>query len=101
MAEITEPVLRDSPPWAMEEMIEAEPELVRSILHDRATEPAVERIAGAIRDAGEAPRITVAGCGSSEHAAMAIASSLADAVRARGGDAGAVRARQAFEAAVE
>jgi fructoselysine-6-P-deglycase FrlB-like protein len=101
MAEITEPELRDSPPWAMQEMIEAEPELVRSILTDPASEAVVARVAAAVRDAGDRPPVSVVGCGSSDHAAHAVAALIADAVGAGGGNADAVRARQAFEAALE
>src|SRR6478735_3373372 len=101
MAEIGEPVLREAPPWAMQEMIEAEPEQVRAILDDPALEAVVQRVAAAIRDGGDAPRVTVVGCGSSDHAAMAIAALLADAVAARGMDGSGVRSRQAFEAALE
>ncbi len=101
MVEIAEPVLRDAPPWAMQEMIEAEPELVRSILLDPALEAVVQRVAAAIRDAGDRPRISVVGCGSSDHAAMAIAALLGDAIRAGDRDVSGVRGRQAFEAALE
>src|SRR3954471_783975 len=101
MAEITAPVLRDTPPWAMQEMIEAEPALIRSTLADPALAAVVDRVAAAVREAGDAPRVSVAGCGSSEHAAMAIAALLAAPVSAGGKDATGVRSRQAFEAALE
>jgi fructoselysine-6-P-deglycase FrlB-like protein len=101
MVEIAEPVLRDAPPWAMQEMIEAEPELVRSILADPALEPEVRHVAAAIREAGESPRVSVVGCGSSDHAAQAVAALLADALQVRARDTSAVRSRQAFEAALE
>src|SRR5438128_433119 len=101
MAEITEPVLRDSPPWAMQEMIEAEPELVRSILTDPASAPVIERVAALIREAGDRPEVAIVGCGSSDHAAMAIAELIAEAVWDMGLDGSAVRSRQAFEAALE
>src|ERR1700750_3465146 len=101
MAEIGEPVLRDAPPWAMQEMIEAEPELVRSILEDPALEAVVARVGAAIREAGDAPRVTVVGCGSSEHAAMAIAALLAEGLPPRIRATSAVRSRQAFDAALE
>src|SRR4051794_11531931 len=101
MAEITEPLLRDAPPWAMEEMIEAEPELVRSILTDPALETVVTKVAAAIRDAGDRPQARIVGCGSSDHAATAIAELIGEAVSATGRDASAVHARQAFEAALD
>jgi glucosamine--fructose-6-phosphate aminotransferase (isomerizing) len=77
-----EPELRDGPPWAMEEMILAEPGLVAPIL---ALPEAVEA-AEWIR---ETETVVVTGCGTSEHAAMAGAALLA------------ARARDAFEAALD
>jgi glucosamine--fructose-6-phosphate aminotransferase (isomerizing) len=87
------PELRPGPPWAMEEMIEAEPGLVAPILEA----PAAARIAGWIAAAAAAgePVLTV-GCGTSEHAALGGAAMLAEAL-----GAGAVRARDAFEAALD
>src|SRR4051794_4544922 len=101
MVEITEPVLRDAPPWAMQEMIEAEPALVRSILSDPALQVGGDRIAATLRDATDVPRVAVVGCGSSDHAGVAIAALLAQAVAARGLDASGIRSRQAFEAALD
>ena len=77
------PELRPGPPWAMEEMILAEPGLVGPIL----AAPAVTEAAALIRAAGEP--VVLTGCGTSEHAAMAGAALL-------GGDA-----RDAFEASLE
>jgi glucosamine--fructose-6-phosphate aminotransferase (isomerizing) len=74
------PELRDGPPWAMEEMILAEPGLVRPLLDNPAAAEAAELIRGA------QPLITT-GCGTSEHAAMAGAALLPGA-----------RSRDAFEA---
>jgi fructoselysine-6-P-deglycase FrlB-like protein len=74
------PELRDGPPWAMEEMILAEPGLVRPLLDN----PAAAEAANLIR--GAQPLITT-GCGTSEHAAMAGAALLPGA-----------RSRDAFEA---
>jgi fructoselysine-6-P-deglycase FrlB-like protein len=76
----TTPELRDGPPWAMEDMILAEPGIVGPILGN----PAAAEAADAIR--GAEPLITV-GCGTSEHAAMAGAALLPGA-----------RSRDAFEA---
>jgi glutamine---fructose-6-phosphate transaminase (isomerizing) len=76
----TTPELRDGPPWAMEEMILAEPGLVGALLEN----PATAEAAAAIR--GADPLITT-GCGTSEHAAMAGAALLPGA-----------RSRDAFEA---
>src|SRR4051812_35637135 len=101
MVEITEPVLRDAPPWAMQEMIEAEPALVRSILSDPALQVRVDRIASMLRDTTGLARVAVVGCGSSDHAGMAIAALIGDAVAARGLDPSGIRSRQAFEAALD
>src|SRR5215208_1852611 len=63
-----EPELRSGPPWAMEEMILAEPALPDPIVHD----PAVAEAAGLVRAAAAAGApVVLAGCGTSEHAAMA------------------------------
>src|SRR5206468_3655937 len=74
------PELRDGPPWAMEEMILAEPGLVRPVLENPAAAEAADLIRGA------QPLVTT-GCGTSEHAAMAGAALLPGA-----------RSRDAFEA---
>src|SRR5918911_3023400 len=82
-----EPELRDGPPWAMEEMIEAEPGLVEPVLG--ASEAA--ELGGLVRAGGP---VVVVGCGTSEHAAMGGAAMLREA----GVDA---VARDAFEAALD
>src|SRR3954447_12701469 len=76
------PELREGPPWAMEEMILAEPGIVGPILSSEAAREAAAWLEGA------APVVTV-GCGTSEHAAMAGALLL-----------GAV-SRDSFEAALD
>src|SRR3954452_12228007 len=76
------PELRPGPPWAMEEMILAEPGLVPPILNS----PETLLAAGMLR---ETDTVVIAGCGTSEHAAMAGAA-LLDA-----------RARDAFEASLD
>jgi glutamine---fructose-6-phosphate transaminase (isomerizing) len=85
----------------MEEMIAAEPELVRSILGNPGLQAPVVRVTDAIRRAGGPARVSVVGCGTSEHAAMAMAALLVDALGAAGRPTVFVRARQAFEAALE
>jgi fructoselysine-6-P-deglycase FrlB-like protein len=77
------PELRDGPPWAMEEMINAEAGLVEPILNSSAALEAAE----SIREGGP---ITIVGCGTSEHAAMAGARLIDGA-----------RARDAFEASLD
>jgi fructoselysine-6-P-deglycase FrlB-like protein len=76
------PELREGPPWAMEEMILAEPGIVDAIIESAAAREAASWIAGA------SPVITT-GCGTSEHAAMAGAALLG------------ARSRDAFEAALD
>ena len=90
------PELRDGPPWITEEMVAAQPALVRGLLD--APPDGVTGVTAAIRDAQRAgDPITVIGCGTSEHGAMAIAALLAEAL---GGDAWppSVVARQSLDA---
>ena len=77
------PELRAGPPWAMEEMIYAEPGLVEPILASSAAVEAAE----SIREGGP---IVIVGCGTSEHAALGGAALIDGA-----------RARDAFEAALD
>jgi glutamine---fructose-6-phosphate transaminase (isomerizing) len=68
------PELRPGPPWVTEEMIAAQPSAVRGLLD---SPPAgVAEVAAAI---GDGP-VTVIGCGTSEHGAMAIAALLDEAL---------------------
>jgi fructoselysine-6-P-deglycase FrlB-like protein len=76
------PELRDGPPWAMEEMILAEPGLVAPIF----TSPEALEAAEWIR---ETETVVITGCGTSEHAAMAGAALLG------------ARSRDAFEASLD
>src|ERR1700742_387304 len=69
------PELRSGPPWAMEEMILAEPGLVGPIL----ASPAIADAAALVRTAGDPLILT--GCGTSEHAAMAGAALLGGGAR--------------------
>jgi fructoselysine-6-P-deglycase FrlB-like protein len=86
------PELRDGPPWVMEEMILAEPRLPGAILGD----PACRALGDVIRAAAAVGEpVVVTGCGTSEHAAMAVAELLAEALpQAR------VESRQALDAAI-
>jgi glucosamine--fructose-6-phosphate aminotransferase (isomerizing) len=81
------PELRSAPPWVMQEMIEAQPELLEAIATGADTAP----LALLLRVPGP---LTIVGCGTSEHASLAVAEILTEA----GTDA---RSRQAFEAALE
>ena len=76
------PELRDGPPWAMEEMILAEPGLVAPIL----ALPEADLAAAMLR---ETDTVVITGCGTSEHAAMAGAALLG------------ARSRDAFEASLD
>lgn len=67
------PAWRDGPPYAMTEMIAAEPALAERLVSRLGADPALERLVAAAR---EAVAVTVAGCGTSEHAAMGIAAFL-------------------------
>ncbi len=104
----TMPSRRDGPPFHMTEMIEAEPALAERILA-RLSGPAsgAAGLATAIRAAVERGRpIVVTGCGTSEHAAFAVAEILREAARAAGlpslvGQGGVPVAIQAFEGALE
>ena len=93
------PELRSGPPWVMQEMIAAQPEVVAALLSgppSDTTLAAVEAIASALED--EHP-VTVCGCGTSEHAAQAIAALLSAAVHS--GSSALVRARPAMSAALD
>ncbi len=93
------PELRDERPWTMEEMIDAEPELAERIASLKALAKSFERFAKRIAEvhaAGEP--ITVVGCGTSEHAARAVAAQLDEALGHRGPRP---VGRQALEAALD
>ncbi len=92
------PELRPGPPWVMQEMIEAEPALVKTLLSDppAGTSAAAE----VILDALEHHRpVIVAGCGTSEHAAHGVATMLRAAVDPQ--LSGLVQARPALSAALD
>ena len=123
-SELPAPVQRDGPPWWMTEMIAVEPALSTRVLRRMGVvrrssgvpgvPPKLEapgrdspagRLAASIRSALEAGEPIVAtGCGTSEHAAMAFAAILTDAIEWAGirgaGQPGAIMARQAFEASL-
>ncbi len=87
------PELRDGPPWIMEEMVAAQPALAPALLDSPPA--AVADVAAAVRDASRP--VTVVGCGTSEHGAMAVAAQLDRALG--GGWPPRVRARQSLDAA--
>ena len=82
----------------MAEMVSAQPELVAPILGD----PGAVDIARLVTEAvGRGEPVVIAGCGTSEHGAQAIARLLDAGLRQRGLRGGLVEARQALEAAVD
>ncbi|HET7520686.1 MAG TPA: hypothetical protein VFK61_04000, partial [Candidatus Limnocylindria bacterium] len=92
------PALRSGPPYAMTEMIAAEPALAERLLTALQDDPTVDRVAADIRatvGAGEA--VTFTGCGTSEHAAMAATLIVGDALRATGMADPRIGSVQAFE----
>jgi glutamine---fructose-6-phosphate transaminase (isomerizing) len=88
-----EPELRTGPPWAMEEMILAEEDLVGPIL---ASPEAADAAARVRRAAAAGEPVVLTGCGTSEHAAMAGAEMLREAL-----GTGTIAARDAFEASLD
>ena len=91
------PPIRSGPPYLMTEMIAAEPALAARIAARIAGQSALAELAEAIGTAAqEGAPITVTGCGTSQHGAMAIAALLTDTLGTQG-VRGVVRAVQAFE----
>jgi glucosamine--fructose-6-phosphate aminotransferase (isomerizing) len=100
-----QPSLRAGPPYHMTDMIAAEPFVAERLL-ERLSDPQgpAGRLAGAIGQAASSgASIVVTGCGTSEHAAQAIATIVRDALRDGGLPHGptSVIAAQAFELALE
>ncbi len=90
------PELRSGPPWVTEEMVAAQPGAVRGMLD--SPPDGVAEVAKAIHDAVQAGEpVSVIGCGTSEHGAMAIAALVEEA--AGGGWPARVAARQSLDAA--
>ena len=96
------PEVRGGPPWAMAEMIAAEPGLVGRIVGRVTADGSAAALAGALREAAAAGQpVIVTGCGTSEHAAMGTAAILRDAWRRAGLPGWGPVAAQAFELAQE
>jgi glutamine---fructose-6-phosphate transaminase (isomerizing) len=87
-----EPELRPGPPWIMEEMIWAQPELPEQIAGSEDAERLATHIRTAV-DAGEPVLFT--GCGTSEHAARAAHAIVGDAL-----PEAVLASRDAFEASL-
>jgi glucosamine--fructose-6-phosphate aminotransferase (isomerizing) len=98
------PSRRDGAPFHMTEMIEAQPRLAIRILDRLSTAGSARALAARVRAAARAGRpIIVVGCGTSEHAAQAVADILREAMRDAGlpsapGLGGGPIPIQAFEA---
>ena len=103
--ELPTPSVRAGPPYHMTDMIAAEPYLAERIL-DRLADPQgpASRLAGAIGQAASsgAP-IVVTGCGTSEHAAMAVVEIVREGLRSGGLPSGpaTVSSAQAFELSLD
>lgn len=75
------PRFRSRPPYVMTEMIAAEPALAERLLRRLAQNDGLAALADELRTAaGSGAPIRTTGCGTSEHAALAIAALLTDAL---------------------
>ena len=91
------PEARPGPPFLMTEMIAAEPALAERLVARVSLSAAASTLADRVRAAAASGEpIVTTGCGTSEHAAMAVAAMLEDAL---GGDAARVTCVEAFELA--
>ena len=87
------PAFRSRPPYLMSEMIAAEPALAERLVRRLAADEALGQLADAVRAAvAQRQPIVTTGCGTSEHAAMAIAALLEETL-----DVVEIRSVQAFE----
>ncbi len=94
------PGRRAGPPYAMTEMIEAEPALAGRLVRKLTADPGLVQVTELILDAVRHNRpVTITGCGTSHHAAMAVASLVADGLARAERPSYGVRAEQAFELA--
>jgi fructoselysine-6-P-deglycase FrlB-like protein len=92
------PAARSGPPYAMTEMIAAEPALAERLVRRLADDPALRALADEVRATADAGGpIILTGCGTSEHAAMVGAALLDDALRSAGVADSRVASVQAFE----
>jgi glutamine---fructose-6-phosphate transaminase (isomerizing) len=104
-AELPQPSVRTGPPFHMTDMIAAEPFVAERIL-DRLDDPQgpAGRLAGAIgQSASSGAPIVVTGCGTSEHAAIALVEILREGLRSGGLPSGpaTILAAQAFELSLD
>src|SRR4051794_35910981 len=71
------PAIRPGPPWAMAESIAAQPALAERIVDRVVADGSAARLADVLLEVARAGEpIVVTGCGTSEHAAIAIADIL-------------------------
>ena len=76
-----QPPFRARPPYVMTEMIAAEPALAQRLIHRLGEDPGVEELADLLRGAAAEGRpIITTGCGTSEHAAMGLATLVNEAL---------------------
>jgi glucosamine--fructose-6-phosphate aminotransferase (isomerizing) len=96
------PVAREAAPWAMAEMIAAEPAVAVRIGRRLGADGSAAALAALVREAalGGGP-VIVTGCGTSEHAAMGVAAILRDAWRDAGLPGWGPVSAQAFELELE
>ena len=96
------PTEREAPPWAMAEMIAAEPGLADRVAARVVADGSADALASLVRDAAaDGGPVVATGCGTSEHAAMAVAAILRDAWRAGGLTGRGPISAQAFELALD
>ena len=91
------PTFRSRPPYVMSEMIAAEPAVAERLVRRLGKDDALGRLASEVRGAVDAGHpVVTTGCGTSEHAAMAIAALLTEALELPAGRE--VRSVQALDA---
>jgi glutamine---fructose-6-phosphate transaminase (isomerizing) len=90
------PPFRSRPPYVMSEMIAAEPALAERLVRRLAKDATFDRLVAEIRETVDAGRpVMTTGCGTSEHAAMAVSALLTEALDLPAGRE--VRSVQALE----
>ena len=96
------PAARPGPPWAMAEMIAAEPGLADRVAARLVDDGSAARLAAAVSAcASGGEPVVFTGCGTSEHAAMAVAAILREGWRAAGLAGRGPVAAQAFELSLD
>ena len=92
------PAWRDAPPYAMTEMIAAEPALAARLARRLQSNPTLVAVADTLREAAhDRLAITTTGCGTSQHAAIAVAALISRGLASAGFPDDRVNAVQAFE----